>query len=129
VSSTLQVSQGYEILAPRSGKAYPVPCEEWKFLKGKLVAVSSPPWVLPALSFVLLGAALATLIAILIGGVSAGPTGHGIIVAWAATLTTGICGAVCLAVAQKQQSVERSQVSEVVRQMELIENRFDAKGA
>lgn len=123
-TGNLQLSQGYEVLPPRSGKAYPVPCDEWAFLKEKLSSVSTPPWVLPALSFMLLGAALATLISIFSGSVAPGTAGHGPVVAWAIAATTGLTGAACLALALKQYRIERTQVSEVVKQMELIERRF-----
>lgn len=125
-AGSLQLSQGYEVLAPRSGKAYPVPCDEWAFLKSKLQKVSAPPWVLPATSFTLLGAAIATFITILTGGVAPGTNGLGVVIAWAAVATTAMTGIACLILAIKQSRMERTQVSEVIRQMELIENRFDS---
>ena len=121
----LQLTQGYEVLAPKSGTAYPVPCEEWQSLKAKLNTVNTPPWVLPAISVMLLGAALTTLITILIGGVAPSVKGNGLVVAWGVVAAAGFSGGVCLLLAMKQMEIERTQVSNVVRQMELIESRFD----
>lgn len=126
----LQLSQGFEVLTPKSGKAYPVPCDEWSFLKEKLATTSKPPWVLPALSFTFLGAGLATFISILLGAIPGGPNGTGhLAAAWAVVATSGTCGVACLCLAIKQHRLERTQVSEVIRQMELIERRFDVGGA
>jgi hypothetical protein len=129
ISSNIQMTQGYEVLAPRSGKAYPVPCDEWAFLKDKLISVSTPPWILPATSFTLLGAALATFISILVGGVTAGESGKGIIIAWAVVVVTGIIGIACLALSFQQQKIQRIQVDHVLRQMDLIEKRFESNTA
>lgn len=124
-SGNLQLSQGYEVLAPKSGKAYPVPCQEWRFLKGKLESVSVPPWILPAASFTFLGAALATFITIVLDGVAPGKSGIGPVIAWAVVATTGLVGLSCLLLAIKQQQFQRTQVSDVIRQMEIIEQRFE----
>lgn len=113
----LQLSQDLEILTPKSGKAYPVPCDEWCFLKDKLSSVANQPWILPALSFLLLGISLTTIISILLGGVASGPSGNGIIIAWAVLVTSGLVGIACLCLSIKQYKMNRTQVSEVVRQM------------
>ena len=42
--SNYQMSQGYEVLPPKSGKAYPILCDDWENLKSKLTSVSSEPW-------------------------------------------------------------------------------------
>jgi hypothetical protein len=57
--------------------------------------------------------------------VTPGKSGNGLVIAWSVVATTGIVGFACLALAIKQQSMQRTQVSEVVRQMELIEQRFE----
>jgi hypothetical protein len=128
-AGSLQLSQGYEVLAPRSGKAYPVPCEEWAFLKEKLSLVATPPWVLPAITFVLLGASLTTFISVLLGGVAPGPTGNGVIVAWAVCAASGVSGIACLLTSVRQHQLQGTQVRDVVRQMELIEKRFEQGAA
>ena len=125
----LQLSQGLEVLAPKSGKAYAVPCDEWRFLKEKLEAVSAPPWILPAASFTLLGAAIATIISIISGSVVPGHSGNGVVIAWAVFATTGLVGTACLILAIKQHKMQRTHVSEVVRQMEIIERRFEQEPA
>lgn len=125
----LQLSQGYEVLPPKSGKAYPVPCDEWGFLKDKLNSVSSAPWILPAMSFLFFGVAITTITSILLGGVAKGTSGNGIVVAWAISVTSGIVGAACLSLAVKQHMMQRTQVSEVVKQMEIIEQRFEQNEA
>jgi hypothetical protein len=111
-SGNLQLSQGYEVLAPKSGQAYPVPCDEWRFLKERLSVASAPPWILPALSFMLLGACLATFITIILGGVNV-------------VIITGVIGLSTLWLTAEKNKLQDMQVREVLRQMDLIENRFD----
>lgn len=128
-SGNFSVSQDLEILLPKSGRAYPVPCAEWQYLKKKLRKVSRPPWILPALTSLFLTASLTTLIAIVVGGVNAGQNERGLVVAWAVVATTGGIGLVCLAFSIKQHRMDKTQVSEVVEQMDLIEQRFEQEGA
>lgn len=91
--------------------------------------MSAPPWVLPAVSFILLGASLTTFINVLLGGSVAGNAGGGIEVAWAICATTAISGAACLFVSTRQHQLQGMQVKEVIQQMEIIEERFEGGAA
>ena len=130
-SGKLQISQGYEVLVPKSGAAYPVPCGEWDYLRGRLSKVSDPPWLFQSLGFLLLGACLSTFItiltAVLNGSFSSNSTAG--VVAWAAVGVTGICGIALLYLGRQQRRLQIIEVAEVVKQMELIEQRYDRKEA
>jgi hypothetical protein len=121
----LQLSQGYEVLPPKSGKAYPVLCDEWCFLKAKLNNAKWQPWILQSTSFLFFGVSLTSLVSILFGSVSPGHPGNGITLAWAVFASSGAIGLACICLAFKQRKIQRSQVSEVVKQMELIEKRYE----
>lgn len=123
--TTIQMSQGLEILPPRSGQAYPIPCDEWLALKGKIARISSEPWFFHTLGSVLIGAAASTFITILIGTFSAPAQRDSLVVAWAVVATTAIAGSLCLWFAHQQRSADRERATDVVSQMALIEKRYE----
>jgi hypothetical protein len=115
-----QISQGLTVLPPKSGNAYPIPCDEWDALKGKCEAMSNEPWFFQSAGFLLLGAAASTFTSILIGAYSATSD----TVAWAVVVVTAICGGLCLYFAHKEKGVERARARDVVTQMQIIERRY-----
>lgn len=119
----LQVSQGYEVLMPKSGPAYLVQCGEWDYLKGRLSKVSDPPWLFQSLGFLLLGATLSTFITILTGTFPLNSTAD--IIAWATVSVTLICGSALLYLGRQQRRLQVIEVADVVKQMELIEARYE----
>jgi len=123
--SSLQLSQGYEVLAPKSGKAYPIPCEEWDLLKTRIKRISNPPFLFVTVGSLLLGAALSTFITIILGSFSAPDKSKELITAWAAVGVTTISGILSLIYAYQQQKDQRVQANEVVAQMEVIEKRYE----
>ena len=122
---SLNISQGYEVLAPRSGPAFPIPCTEWDYLVERLRQVENPPWFFQAGGFTLIGAAITTLIALLSGAVPS--VGDARFVAWSATIVAGVLGISFLALHRRELALHRSAVSDVLRQMELIETRYDRR--
>ncbi|MBI2175022.1 MAG: DUF3395 domain-containing protein [Candidatus Omnitrophica bacterium] len=123
-----RMSQGYDVLQPKTGRAYPVPCDEWDFLKRKLGQVSTSPWLYHTIGSLLGGAAISTLVTILFGTFPPASSSPAIIVAWAVVAVCGICAVVCFFFADQQRKVQVVQVSDVVTQMELIERRYEAVG-
>jgi len=118
----IRMSQGYDVLQPRSGEAYPIPCEEWDLIKTRLRGASDPPLGFQTAGSVLLGGALTTAISIIVGGL--GATGSALVAAWAVVAVSGICGALCLYFARRERRLRGVQISEVIAQMELIERRY-----
>ncbi len=124
--SPFRMSQGLDVLQPKSGPAYPIPCDEWRLLKKQLTEASETPFFLHTLGSILLGAALATVIGIFTDTIPAGEKGKTLVVAWAISAVTGFCGGICLWFATLQNKVQRRQVADVIAKMELIENRHPA---
>ena len=122
---TFQVSQGLEVLRPRSGKAYPIPCEEWMHLKTKISKLSSEPWFFHTVGSLLLGAALTTYVSILLGTFSLPAQQRTLDIAWSVVAATTISGLFCLLFAHKERGAQRERASEVVAQMDLIEKRYE----
>ncbi|NQU67729.1 MAG: hypothetical protein HQ510_07295 [Candidatus Marinimicrobia bacterium] len=122
---SLHMSQGLDVLPPKSGPAYPIPCNEWDVLKTKLKQISNEPWFFHTLGSILLGAALATLITLLLGTFDNVNMQKQYIIAWAVVSVTSITGLLCMYFAHKERDVKRQRGSDLTTQMELIEERFE----
>jgi len=120
-TGTIRMSQGLDVLQPRTGPAYPIPCEEWDFLKGKIALMSDAPWFYQTIGSALIGAAMSTLLALLFATLSE----HQQTITWAAVCVTAICGVLSLLFANQQKSVRIIQASDVISQMEIIEKRYE----
>lgn len=123
----VRMSQGLDVLPPKSGNAYPIPCEEWDVLKNRASRLVNEPWLFQSLGSVLLGAALTMFVAIVLGSYSKPEQQRAYIVAWAVVGVTLICGVLCMLFANKERQVQRERAGDIVTQMELIEQRFDRK--
>lgn len=123
----VRMSQGLDVLPPKSGNAYPIPCEEWDVLKNRASRLVNEPWLFQSVGSVLLGAALTMFVAIVLGSYNRPEQQRAYIVAWAVVAVTLICGVLCMFFANKERAVQRERASDIVTQMELIEQRFDRK--
>lgn len=87
MSGAFHISQGLDVLQPKSGKAYPISCEEWELIKERLGRVSTPPWICQTAGSLLAGVALSTFVVIVTGTL---PDAHSIarIVAWAVVVVS-----------------------------------------
>lgn len=120
------VSQGIEVLPPKSDQGYLVPCNEWDLLRQQIEQLTTDPWLFQNAGSLLLGAAVATVISIWTGAVvPSGTTPNATVIAWAAAAVCGLTGTSAFYFAHKERSVHRSKASMVVTQMKLIEQRFE----
>lgn len=123
----VKISQGYEVLTPKQDRSYPIPCTEWDFLRNQIEKTSATPWLLQNIGSVFLGASLATLTAILIGAVpSASGTGF-LSLAWVICAACLFVGLVCYVCAHRESGIRRTHSIDVVKQMEMIELRFESR--
>lgn len=121
----VRMSQGLDVLPPKSGNAYPIPCAEWDVLKNRALRLVNEPWIFQSLGSLLLGAALTMFIAIVLGSYSKPEDQRAFIVGWAVVGVTLICGVLCMLFANKERQVQRERAGDIVTHMELIEQRFD----
>ncbi len=122
--SSIQMSQGYDVLSPKTGKAYPILCEEWAYLKIKVRSISEKPNLYYSIALLLLGSSLSTLITILTGGYSNPNNPTKLIIALATLAVTLLVGIICLYFAKEQRKINRTKASDVLSQMDLIERRY-----
>lgn len=119
------MSHGLEVLRPKSDKAFPIPCDEWSMLKGKIKKITSEPWLFHTLGSLLLGASVSTFLAILLNTFRLPEQQRTLDISWAVFAITFICGTICLFFANGVRSVHRERATDVVAQMELIEKRYE----
>lgn len=122
---TFQLSQGYEVLPPKSGKAYPIPCDEWELLKGKISKATAEPWLSHTIGSALLGMALSALLPIVTSAFQLPAQQRALDITWLVLIITGVCGLVCLLFSHKERQVHRERASDVAAQMQLIQQRYD----
>ena len=125
--NSFQMSQGYDVIPPKPGRAYPILCGEWEHLKTQIKEIkTSFGWYYTG-GTLLHGAAITTLIAILIGACTpeANSDSQSLVIAWAVVVTTGLIGFVSLYFANESREIAEKKATEVVTQMELIEQRYE----
>jgi hypothetical protein len=125
--SSIQMSQGYDVLPPKTGKAYPILCEEWEYLKRKVRSISEKPNVYHSIGFLLFGACISTVIAILTGSFpnpDPNTLSPRLVIAWAVVAVTLLVGSICMYFAKEQSKVNQMKASDVLSQMDLIERRY-----
>jgi hypothetical protein len=120
----VKMSQGYEILRPKADKALPISCNEWDVLRNQIGQLTTEPWLFQSLGSLLLGASLATLIAIWTDAIPL-ENSQALVVAKAISAVCGFCGLCCVYFAHKERSVHRAKAQVVSTQMQLIEQRFE----
>lgn len=125
--ASIKMSQGFEVLKPKSGQALPIPCNEWDVLKQNIKDATTEPWLFHTLGSVMLGASVATVVSILTGAVSNQSSSNTIVVAWSVAVVFGLIGLACLYFAHKERGLHRSKAQNVLMQMTLIESRFDRR--
>lgn len=122
----IRLSQGYEVLRPKSVQVYSVPCNEWDVVRQQIEQVTTDPWFFQNAGSLLLGAALAMLTSIWVGAVAPSASNpHALVVAWAIFAVCAITGVAALLFAHKERGVHRAKATQVVTLMRLIEQRFE----
>lgn len=122
---TFQMSQGLDVIKPKAGRAYPIPCEEWAMLKNQINKMTTEPWLYQSLGALFLGAAISTFVTIMVGSFDSIEKQNALVIAWAIVAVTFTCGLACLYFAHKERGVYRERASNVVAQMNLIEKRYE----
>jgi hypothetical protein len=125
--SPFRISQGYDVIQPRSGKAYPILCSEWKYLKNIVSQVKDEALKFHTMGTLCLGASLSTLISIITGSYSPAKPDDAptrLIIAWASFCVLVLVGISAIFFSRKQREVTGIKAKNVVEQMELIESRY-----
>jgi len=123
--TSYKIAQGYEVLSPKPGKAYPILCEEWEFLKGKIEGLSYTINIYMEIGFALAGVALSTFVTIITDTFL--PQSIPLIIAWAVVIVTLMATILCVIFAFEKEKIKKVQASEIIEQMEIIEKRYQQR--
>lgn len=120
---TITMAPPMQVLVPRSGPMYPVPCNEWDFMKKNIGRLADQPWLLQTIGSVFVGAGIAELGTIFSGAIPENSP-QWIARAWSFGVGALICGAVTLFAARQNLSATGTTAQNVVEYMTLIEGRY-----
>jgi len=123
--SSFHVTQGLTVMVPRTGKAYPIPCDEWCWIKEKIQRFSSEPWFFHTIGSIFIGAALSTFTTIFLETYAVQNQERTKLIAWGVFAATFVAGFFCLLFAHKERKSKREQSGDVLAQMGLIEQRYE----
>ena len=127
-TGSIRMSQGMDVLQPKSGEAYPIPCQEWDSLKERIGRLGMEPWIFASLGSLFIGAALTTIITIVIGGIRGDSQGHHILIAWAVVGITTMTGLISGGFSMKERATHRERAADIITTMKLLEGRFERHG-
>jgi hypothetical protein len=120
--SPFMMRQGYEVLRPQTEEAYPILRHEWDSIKGKLKLISWSINIYMEIGILLLGAALSVFITILIGAIQTDITSQTI--AWGCLIISLVVGLSLVTIGYLKENIKRTEVKDIITQMETIESRF-----
>lgn len=123
---SFEVSQGLEVLRPKSGKAYPIPCSEWNLLKSKIEKATDEPWLFHSLGSALLGMALSAAFPLLTSAFSLPEQQRSFEQTIAVFVVTSVLGLAFLYLSHRQRQVARERNQDVLAQMQIIEERYES---
>jgi hypothetical protein len=127
---SFKMSQDYEIIPPKKKRAYPILVEEWIYLKKKISSIRDDANLYHTMGSVLLGvagSALTTALTLDLPKSQGGQTAMPIIISWFIFVSSLVCGGLSLFFGRNQRQVQKAAASEVIQQMDLIEQRYDTE--
>lgn len=120
--SSIQIFQGYDMLPPKIGKAYPVLCDEWEYLKKKIRSIPEKPNVFRQFGFIFFGASITKVIDILTGRFP-NPDPNALsprLIAWVVVAVAFLMGFICVYFAKKQSKINQMKESDVISHMDRL---------
>ena len=126
--SSFKISQDFELILPKTKRAYPISLEEWSYLKKQIGTIHDDANLYHTIGSALLGMAGSALIAALTLDLPAGKEGQTampIIIFF--FISSLVCGGLSLFFGHKQRLVLKVSASKVIQQMDLIEQRYETE--
>jgi len=124
-----KISQRYDVLSPKSGKAYPIPCDEWTSLKNEIGKLSYQLNIWLELGFAFVGVTLSTLVIIILSSqvttaASSRTSPSPFSVHWVVVGMSLFVGIVCIVLGCQKENIKKTKAEAIVGQMEMIEKRY-----
>lgn len=119
-NSEISVTQKYTIRSPIKADAYPISRREWERLKKQIGEISLGVDYFHTIGILLLGGSITLAASTLLSDYEK----EKLIIAWSVFAVILIAGVLCEVFAHLARNIRKTQSSDVITQMELIEERF-----
>ena len=129
---SFEVTQNFELVSHEKGKAYPISVKEWEYLKEQIGQIEERGNFWQTIGSILLGAAGTAVLNSFTATFPTPPEGSQSIpkiLNWAFFLITGLSGLLAFFFGRSQKKLQKQFAQNVVRQMELIEGRFQKENS
>lgn len=121
--SSFKLSQGYDVISPKRGKAYPILCEDWNNIKYKIDKLSNNSNIYSTIGSICLGGSLTTFISIITGAIQS-QNQKTYIISWSTVIITLLTGILSIYFSNEQQKIKKIYTSDIIEQMNTIENKY-----
>ena len=128
-NSSFNITQDYEIIPPKKGKAYPIPKAEWNYLKDRIRRIGEITNPYHIAGAILLGFSGSAFINLLITDFPDNPdnsVSSKFVICASIAITTLIIGGVSFFFGRKQKKEQTVKSEDVIKQMEIIEERYSS---
>lgn len=117
-----RMSQNYDIVPPQEKQAYPIPVDDWGYLREKVKGISDNANLYHTVGSVLFGVSGSAIVTALT--LDTKISANLPIIAWAVCAVSFICGGLAFFFGREQRKVQRTCVNDVITHMDLIEKRY-----
>ncbi len=126
-NSSFHITQDYEILTPKKGKAYPIPKAEWEYLKDRIRKIGELINPYHTAGAIILGFSGSAFINLFTSDFPNNPNGtmsSKFVTCLAIAICTLIVGGILFYFGKQQREVQSVKSDDVIKQMEIIEERY-----
>lgn len=127
--SSFNISQDFEIVPPKKGKAYPIPQTEWEYLKERISKIGDVINFYHTAGAIILGFSGSAFINFLTSDFPKSQDGSystRYVICLAIAISTLVIGAMALCFGKKQRDLQIVKSEDVIKQMQVIEDRYGA---
>lgn len=130
-NSTFHISQDYEILPPKKDKAYPIPKIEWEYLKERIRKIGNKLNFYHTAGAILLGFSGSAFINLSVNEFSneTDNISSKAITCLAIAILTLVVGGMSFFFGKQKEKIQSITSDDVIKQMEIIEKRYEHTGA
>jgi len=127
-NTLFNISQDYEIIPPKKGKAYPILKSEWEYLKERITKIGDNLNLYNTVGLLLFGYSGSAFINILTNNYPRNEDNTfstKFIVCLCIAIMTLIIGIISFFFGNQQKKIQTTKTTDVVKQMEMIEERYE----
>ena len=126
-NASFNITQDYEIIPPKKGKAYPIPKVEWDYLKERIRKIGEIINLYHTAGAILIGFSGSAFINLLTNAYPDNPDGSAstrFIICLSIALCSLVVGLVSFFFGRQQRKVQTVKADDIIKQMDVIETRY-----